>query len=90
MTNFSSDNPLLELYYLESDESCLKMIKVLSEKNLKFVRKDITNLIHLQKLQLITGSRKIPCLFVNGNPISDVNEILCWINENDNCPRPLS
>lgn len=74
---------ILELYYSPENETCKKIMSLLKLQHLTYTPKDISgNLVHLQKLLHITGSKMIPCLFVDGLPIQNENEIINWINQN--------
>lgn len=74
---------VLELYFSPEDEACQKIIHLLKLQHLPYVSKDISgDLVHLQKLLHITGSKTVPCLFVSGAPIQGDSEIRDWINQN--------
>ncbi len=61
-----NDSPLFELYLLEENPECQEVLRILDGQKIKFTRKDISNMIHLQKLLLITGTKIVPCLFIDG------------------------
>lgn len=83
ITSFHANTMALELYFSPNDESCKKIMKLLKLQHLPYISKDISgDLIHLQKLLQITGSKKVPCLFVDGNPLQGETEIQDWINQN--------
>lgn len=71
-----NDSPLFELYLLEENSECQEILRILAEQKIKFTRKDISNMIHLQKLLLITGTKMVPCLFVDGEHFQGYQQIL--------------
>lgn len=83
ITSFHANTMALELYFSPNDESCQKIMELLKLQHLPYISKDISeNLIHLQKLLQITGRKKVPCLFVDGNLLQGEREIQDWVNQN--------
>lgn len=76
-------SPLLELYYFDSCPYCQKVLRVINELKIKVTYKDIhDNLNDMQKLIYITGRKTVPCLFINGTPMHESEDIMKWLKSN--------
>jgi glutathione S-transferase len=78
-----SNKPLLELYYFDACPYCQRVLKVIKELSLKVVYKDIhSNLNEMEKLLAITGTKMVPCLFIDGVPMHESLDIMNWLKTN--------
>lgn len=81
----TSNSPILDFYYFDACPYCQKVLRVINKHNIKVNFKDIyedTN--NLQKLTLITGRKTVPCLFIDGEPMHESNDINIWLEKNLN------
>lgn len=76
------DHPQLILYYRPSCPFCIKVLnhldtiqKSVSLKNLNDDPKAIEELIHLG------GKKQVPCLFIDGIPLYESQDIMDWLEE---------
>lgn len=75
--------PLLELYYFDSCPYCQKVLNIINEHKIKVHYNDVHDDINiLHKLHYITGSKTVPCLFINGNPMHESLDIINWLKAN--------
>ena len=75
--------PQLSLYYFFTCPYCTNVLECITELNLKVEKCDIwKDEQHRQKLIDDTGSKTVPCLYVDGKPIRESSEIIRWLNEN--------
>lgn len=59
-------------------------MKVIEEKKIKVTYLDIyENTNNMQKLMLITGKKTVPCLFIDGDPMFESQDIINWLLRND-------
>lgn len=76
--------PLLELYKFDACPYCQRVMKVIEEKKIKVTYLDIyENTNNMQKLMLITGKKTVPCLFIDGDPMFESQDIINWLLRND-------
>lgn len=76
--------PLLELYYFDTCPYCQRVIKTIDELKVKVDLKDIhENLSDLQKLTYVTGRKTVPCLFIDGVPMHESQDIMNWLRANN-------
>lgn len=74
---------LLELYYFDSCPYCQRVIRVINELKIKVDYKDIhENFNDMQKLMYITGRKTVPCLFIDGDPMHESEDIMNWLRAN--------
>ncbi|SDL91216.1 glutaredoxin family protein [Halarsenatibacter silvermanii] len=75
----------LELFYMPYCPFCKKVTRFLKEKNieeeveLKNINKDSE--AH-EKLKKTGGEDQVPCLFIDGEPMYESNDIIEWLKEN--------
>jgi glutaredoxin 2 len=75
--------PELDLYYFDACPYCQRVLKIVSQHQIKVNYKDIyedTN--NLQKLIYFTGKKTTPCLFIDGNPMFESLDIVEWLEKN--------
>ncbi|MGM0414863.1 MAG: glutaredoxin family protein [Bacillota bacterium] len=73
----------LELYYLETCPFCIKVLDYLEEENID---------VDLVELNEVDGSRnflkeqggkvQVPCLFIDGKPLYESDDIINWFESN--------
>lgn len=75
--------PHLELYYFDSCPYCQRVLSVIENLNIKVEFKDIhASINEMQKLQYVTGRKTVPCLFINGQPMHESEDIMIWLKAN--------
>ncbi len=75
--------PELDLYFFDACPYCQRVLKVINKHKIKVNYKDIyEDLNNLQKLTLITGTKMVPCLFIDGEPMHESLEINAWLEAN--------
>ncbi len=73
----------LELYKFDSCPFCQMVMRKISELNLKVEMKDIMqDQDNLQKLMSDTGRRTVPCLYIDGTPMFESQDIMQWLERN--------
>ena len=72
----------LELYYFPECPFCQKVLNVLKELNLDIPLKNIhQDKNYLLKLESDTGSRMVPCLYINDKPMKESDDIIKWLKK---------
>ncbi len=75
--------PVLELYYFDSCPYCQRVLIVIDQLKIKVSYKDIhADINEMQKLKYVTGRRTVPCLFIDGNPMHESDDIMEWLKAN--------
>jgi glutaredoxin len=75
--------PELDLYYFDACPYCQRVLRIIDKHNIKVNYKDIyEGTSHLQKLLLITGKKTVPCLFIDGDPMHESQDIMNWLEKN--------
>jgi glutaredoxin 2 len=75
--------PILELYFYDTCPYCQRVLRVIDELKIQVTYKDIygdTN--NMAKLIQITGTKMVPCLFIDGNPMHESLDIMNWLKAN--------
>ena len=76
----SKSNFFFELYFSDLDLESQKVLQYLRENRIEFVGKDVSSdIVHLQKLYLMSGKKDVPCLFVNGEIFEGAADILVFL-----------
>ena len=75
--------PVLEFFFFEGCPFCQKVVSVIKDEKLKVTFKDIFHNPDFRD-QLIqdTGKKMVPCLYIDGNPMHESDDIINWIKEN--------
>lgn len=73
----------LELYYFTACPFCQKVLRYLKKNDITVALKNI----HKDKeayhtLLEVGGSTQVPCLFIDGKPLYESNDIVAWLEEN--------
>ena len=75
--------PQLELFYYNECFFCQKVLNELNTLGAKVDYKNIyENQNNLQKLFSETGRKTTPCLFINGSPMFESQDIIDWLRDN--------
>ena len=73
----------LELFYFEACPFCQHVLAIIDQLNLKVNYSDIMNSLD-KRSQLIndTGRSTVPCLYINGEPMFESQDIISWLKNN--------
>ncbi len=76
--------PSLNLYYFDSCPYCQKVLRKIDQLSLKNIQfSDIQkNPKHRQKLVSDTGRQTVPCLYIDGKPMHESDDIVSWLEAN--------
>lgn len=70
----------LALYYYDSCPYCEKVLRFMHEHNLRIPLKNTLKVpAHRQELIEAGGKSQVPCLFINGNPMYESDDIIKWL-----------
>lgn len=74
----------LILYYFPSCPYCKKVTKFIDKHNLEKIKLKNINQDEEAERELIEigGKRQVPCLFINGEPLYESNDIINWLKSN--------
>ena len=75
----------LELYYFETCPYCIKVFNFLQEKGIEdeIIKKNIHKDPEAKnELIEIGGKNQVPCLFINGEPMYESEDIIEWFKNN--------
>lgn len=73
----------LQLYYTDGCPYCRKVINYIESKNIALTRKNIqTDPGANRELKAIGGKNQVPCLFIDGEPLYESNDIIDWLKNN--------
>ena len=75
--------PKLDLYYFDSCFFCQKVLRCIDKHGIKVNYMDVSaDRSHAKKLQKDTGRRTVPCLYIDGKPMHESDDIIQWLEEN--------
>ncbi|WP_100066118.1 glutaredoxin family protein [Miniphocaeibacter massiliensis] len=77
--------PKLELYYMDICPFSQKVLRFMSENNLndKILLKEIRlNDYDRETLINVGGKEQVPCLFIDGKPLYESDDIIAYLKEN--------
>lgn len=76
-------SPELDFYYFDSCPYCQRVLKIINKHKINVNYKDIySDTTNLQKLIAITGTKMVPCLFIDGDPMHESLDIMTWLEKN--------
>lgn len=74
--------PILILYYRPTCPYCKKVLKFLEEIDLEIPLKNIEdNSKAKDELLHLGGKAQVPCLFIDGKPLYESDDIIDWLKE---------
>ena len=72
----------LKLYYFPSCPFCQKVLNYLDDKDFEIEFKNIREDKEAKKeLVEIGGKNQVPCLFIDGKPLYESDDIIEWLKE---------
>ncbi len=76
--------PSLNLYYFDSCPYCQKVLRKIEQLGLKNIEFSDTraNSQHRDKLIKDTGRQTVPCLYIDGKPMHESDDIISWLEAN--------
>ncbi|MFW5998350.1 MAG: glutaredoxin family protein [Halanaerobiaceae bacterium] len=79
------DNSNLVLYYFPSCPYCQKVLRFLKRNNIEINLRNIhKDKAADKKLVEVGGKRQVPCLFIDGKPMYESDDIIEWFKNNYN------
>ncbi len=73
----------LELYHMEHCPYCRKVRAYLDEAGITVSMRDIQKDADANKKLLTVGGKdQVPCLFIDGKPMYESDDIIAWLKEN--------
>lgn len=75
----------LELYYFPSCPYCQKVLNKISDLDIKSVelKNIMENSDDRKKLLADTGRQTVPCLYIDGKPMHESDDINAWLTQNN-------
>ena len=75
--------PELILYHTEWCPFCVKVKKYMKARGIEIEEKDTSlDFAARQELMNKTGRGQVPCLFIDGVPLFESNDIIQWFEDN--------
>lgn len=72
-----------ELFIKPSCPYCKKVMRYMAVHTIEIPLSDITsNPEAAEKLIEVGGKRQVPCLFIDGKPLYESDDIVAWLNKN--------
>lgn len=73
----------LELFMKPTCPYCIKVMNFMSENNITIPLRDIVaDESAAETLIAIGGKRQVPCLFIDGKPLYESDDIIEWLRNN--------
>lgn len=73
----------LELFMKPTCPYCIKVMNFMSENNITIPLRDIVaDESAAETLIAIGGKRQVPCLFIDGKPLYESDDIIEWLRDN--------
>ncbi len=73
----------LTLYYLPGCPYCQKVFNYMEKEDIEIPLKNIKLNKKAEKELINTGGKKqVPCLFINGDPLYESDDIIKWFHKN--------
>lgn len=74
----------LELYYFTQCPFCQKVLRKIDELGLKSIvfKNTLENSDFANKLKADTGRGTVPCLYIDGKPMHESDDINDWLEKN--------
>ena len=75
--------PILLLYYKPTCPYCIKVLDHLQKEDLEISLKNVqTDLKAKDELLHLGGKMQVPCLFIDGKPLYESDDIIAYVKEN--------
>ncbi len=76
--------PELKLYYTPMCPYCKKVLRFMEEKNIEEIEllNTSTDSEAKETLKEVGGKDQVPCLFIDGEPLYESDDIVDWLKEN--------
>ena len=76
-------NETLVLYYFESCPFCQKVLRFLAANHIDIPKKDThADASAKEELLSVGGKTQVPCLFIDGKPLYESDDIINWFKAN--------
>jgi len=73
----------LNLYYLENCPFCIKVLDYLENKNFDIELTEINEVDMAREFLKKNGGKiQVPCLFIDGDPLYESDDIIEWFKDN--------
>ncbi len=73
----------LELYYLENCPFCIKVLDYLNDKNIDVDLIELNEVDESREFLKENGGKvQVPCLFIDGEPLYESEDIINWFKNN--------
>jgi len=73
----------LNLYYLENCPFCIKVLDYLEDKNFDIELTEINEVDGAREFLKENGGKiQVPCLFIDGDPLYESDDIIEWFKDN--------
>lgn len=73
----------LELFMKPTCPYCIKVMNFMSENNITIPLRDIVaDESAAETLVSVGGKRQVPCLFIDGKPLYESDDIIEWLRDN--------
>ena len=72
--------PNMVLYYKPTCPYCQKVLAYMQEQDLAMEMKDVLQPENLDELVELTGSRQVPCLIIDGQPMHESDDIVMYLH----------
>ena len=71
-----------ELYIMPTCPYCHKVLNYLSKRGIELPMRDITSDADAERtLVAVGGKRQVPCLFIDGAPLYESDDIIAYLEE---------
>ena len=72
----------LLLYYFDTCKYCQKVLAFMNQESIQIPVKDIVgDANNMKELLERTGRYRVPCLFINGEPLYESEDIINWLKK---------
>ena len=77
-------NAAYELYIMPTCPYCKKVLSFIAEKGIELPLRDITqDPAARERLVDVGGKAQVPCLFIDGTPMYESDDIIAYLNEHE-------
>ncbi len=77
-------NAAYELYIMPTCPYCKKVLSLIAEKGIELPLRDITqDPAARERLVDVGGKAQVPCLFIDGAPMYESDDIIAYLNEHE-------